>query len=214
LIPSSVIVVDNSDHQLPSTRFVVADLADVCRSCLLTRPVIVGRPVSPLSVTSVTNMLVKKFECFRRDRLPVSSSVFPVFTMADHRLVKTTRITDSSQAAEVGSSTISKSGPATRILSSDASAMARFSLDLRELKAANALGTLGAVSETQWLSTQAIMQELSTDSEVTFRREFGSAEILPTRLGIDPLEDTRPMPNLSRISQSPITASPSVIARS
>jgi len=70
----------------------------------------------------------------------VSSSVFPLFTMADHRLSNTTRITDSSQAAEVGSSTIWTSGPATRILSSDTSAMARFSLDLRVLEAANTLG--------------------------------------------------------------------------
>jgi len=50
------------------------------------------------------------------------------------------------------------------------------------------------------------MQELSTDSKVTFRRVLGSAEVLPTRPGIDPLEDTRPMPDLSRISQSPITS--------
>ena len=143
--PSSVIVVDNSDHQLPSTRFVVADLADVCRSRLMTRPVIVGRPVSPLLVTSVTKNLVKRFECFRRDRLPVSSSVYLLFTMADHRLANTTRITDSNQATESGSSTISTSGPrpATRILSSETSAMARLNLDLRDLEAANALGALG-----------------------------------------------------------------------
>jgi len=64
--------------------------------------------------------------------------------MADHSLANTTRITDSSQATESGSSTISTSGPATRILSSEASAMARFSLDLRELEAAN---TLGMVSD-------------------------------------------------------------------
>jgi len=56
------------------------------------------------------------------------------------------------------------------------------------------------------------MHELSTDSEVTFHRKIGSAEILPTRPGIDPFEDTRPMPDLSCIQQSPITAtSPSVI---
>jgi len=67
--------------------------------------------------------------------------------MADHRLVNTARITDSSQAAKVGSSTISTSGPATRILSFDISAMGRFSLDLRELEAANALGTLCVVSD-------------------------------------------------------------------
>jgi len=79
-----------------------------------------------------------------------------LFTMADHRLVNNTRITDSSQATASGSSTIWTSGPATRILSSETSAMARFSLDMRELKTINALGTLGVVSETQWLSTQAI----------------------------------------------------------
>jgi len=58
------------------------------------------------------------------------------------------------------------------------------------------------------------MHELSTDSEVTFRKVLGSAEILPTRPGVDPLEVTRPMPDLSGTSQSPVTASPSVIARS
>ena len=76
------------------------------------------------------------------------------------------------------------------------------------------MGTLGAVTETQWLSTRAIMQELSTDSEVTFRKELGSAKILPTRTGVDPLDVTRPMPDLSGISQSPMIASPSVIAHS
>ena len=132
--------------------------------------------------------------------------------MADHNLTDTSHTLHSKQAA-AGSSTISTSGSATRFLSFDAFAMARFSLDLREIEAANVLNTLSEVPETQLLSTQAIMQELSTNSEVTFRRELGSTEILPTRPGIDPLEDTRPMPDLSRISQSPITASPSVIAR-
>jgi len=55
--------------------------------------------------------------------------------MADHRL----EITDSSQAAEIGLSTISTSGSATRILSSETSTMARFSFDLRELETTNAL---------------------------------------------------------------------------
>jgi len=101
--------------------------------------------------------------------------------MADHRLVNTTRITDSSQAAEVGSSTISTSGPATRILSSDTSAMARFSLGLRELEAANAFGNLDVDPRPSGLiSTQTIMQELSIDSEVTFRRELG---VTPPRRG-------------------------------
>ena len=77
-----------------------------------------------------------------------------------------------------------------------ATAMARFSLDLRDLETASALGALGVVPETQWPSTEAIMHELSMDSEVTFRRVLGSAEILPTRPGVDPLEVTRPMPDL------------------
>jgi len=158
--------------------------------------------------------LVKEFECCRRDRPPVSSTVYLLFTMADHRLENTARTTDSSQAAEIGSSTISTSGPATRILSSEASAIAQFSLELRELEAANTLGTLGVVPETQWSSTQAIMHKLSTDSVVTFRKVIGSAEILPARPGIDPFEDTRPMSDLSCIQQSPLTeASPCVIAR-
>jgi len=58
------------------------------------------------------------------------------------------------------------------------------------------------------------MHELSTDSEVTFRKVLGSTKILPTRPGVDPLEVTRPMPDLSDVSQSPMTASPFVIARS
>ena len=40
------------------------------------------------------------------------------------------------------------------------------------------------------------MHEPSTDSDVTFRRDIGSAEILPTRPGIDTFEDTRPMPDV------------------
>jgi len=131
--------------------------------------------------------------------------------MADHNLTDTSHISHSVEAA-VGSRVTSTSGFANRFLSSDASAMARFSSDLREIEAAKVLNTLSEVPETQMLSTQAIMQELSTDSVVTIRRELGSAAILPTKPGIDPLEDTRPMPDLSRISQSPITASPSVIA--
>jgi len=57
--------------------------------------------------------------------------------------------------------------------------MARFSLDLRYLEAASVLGALGVVPETQWPSTEAIMHELSTDSEVTFRKVLGSAEVFP-----------------------------------
>jgi len=133
--------------------------------------------------------------------------------MADHSLANTARATDSSQASEIGPSSTSTLGLATRTLSfeTSATAMARFSLDLGDLEAASALGTLGMVAETQWPSTEAIMHELSTDSEVTFRRVLGSAEILPTRPGVDLLEVTRPMPDLSGTSQLPVTASPSVI---
>ena len=48
---------------------------------------------------------------------------------------------------------------------------------------------------------------------VTFRRFVGSAEVLPTRPGVDPLEVTRPLEDFSWTTQSPIAASPSVIAR-
>jgi len=135
--------------------------------------------------------------------------------MADQSLANTACTTDSSQATESGTSSVSSSGPATRTLSSEtsATAMARFSLDLRDLEAASALGALGVVPETQWPTTEAIMHELSTDSEVTFRKvlwNLWSAEILPTRPGVDPLEVTKPMSDLSDTSQSPVT----VIARS
>jgi len=67
------------------------------------------------------------------------------------------------------------------------------------------------------LDTQAIMHELSTDSEVTVRKVLGSAEILPSRPGIDPFDDTRPMyisSDSSSLQATPITAtSPSIIAR-
>ena len=44
------------------------------------------------------------------------------------------------------------------------------------------------------------MHELSVDSDVTFRKVLGSAEILPTRPGIDPFEETRPMDTSSGTS--------------
>jgi len=50
-------------------------------------------------------------------------------------------------------SSVSTLGPATKFLSSDSSAMARFSLDLRELEAVNVPNTLREVSETQILDT-------------------------------------------------------------
>ena len=67
----------------------------------------------------------------------------------------------------------------------------QFGMELRELEAVSALSTLSQVSKTQ-LDTQAIMHLLSVYSEVTFRKVLGSAEILPTRPGIDQFEDTRP----------------------
>ena len=70
--------------------------------------------------------------------------------------------------------------------------MAQFSMELRELEAAQALNTMSQLAETQ-LDTEAIMHELSVDSEVTFRKVMKSAEILPARPGIDTFEDTRPM---------------------
>ena len=60
-------------------------------------------------------------------------------------------------------------GPASNLMSwTDASAMAQFSMELRELEAVNLLSTMSQESKTQ-LDTQAIMHELSVDSEVTFR---------------------------------------------
>jgi len=93
-------------------------------------------------------------------------------------------------------------------VSSDASAtaMAKFSLDLRDLEVAAALGALGRVPEASTL-------EMSTDSEVTFRKVLGSSEILATRPGVDPLEVTRPMADVSWTSPSPQATSPSIIAR-
>ena len=73
------------------------------------------------------------------------------------------------------------SGPASNLLSrTNASAMALFSMELGKLEAVSPLNTPSQVSETQ-LDTQAIMHELSVDSEVTFHKVLGSAEILPTR---------------------------------
>jgi len=84
-------------------------------------------------------------------------------------------------------------GPACNLPSrTNASAMDQFSLELREIEAVHALNTMSQVTETQ-LDTEAIMHELSVDSEVTFRKVMGSAEFLPTRSSVDPNEVTRPM---------------------
>ena len=115
--------------------------------------------------------------------------------MADHSLANTSCTTDSSQATGLETSFVSLPGFANKTLSSEtsATAMSRFSLGLRDLEAR----ALCVVPETQWPSTEAIMHELSTDLEVTFRRVLGSAEVLPTRPGVDPLEVTRPLPDFS-----------------
>jgi len=83
----------------------------------------------------------------------------------------------------------------------------------RDLEAAAVLEALGMVPETQWPVTEASTLELSTDSEVTFRKVLGSAEVLATRPGVDPLEVTRPLADVGWTSQSPQATSPSVIAR-
>jgi len=82
-------------------------------------------------------------------------------------------------------------GPGSSLPSrTDASAIAQFSMELRDMAAVHALHTLSQVPETQ-LDTQAIMHELSVDSEVTFRKVMGSTEILPSRPSVDPNEITR-----------------------
>ena len=93
--------------------------------------------------------------------------------------------------------------------------MAKFSLDLQDLEAAAAIEALSMVPETQWPGTEASTLDMSTDSEVTFRKVLGSAdiEVLATRPGVDPLEVTRPLPEFGWTSQSPQATSPSVIAR-
>ena len=135
--------------------------------------------------------------------------------MADQSFKDTARTTDSIEATGSMASSASPPGLANKFLSSDASAtaMAKFSLDLRDLEAAAALEALGRVPETQWPGTEASTLEMSTDSEVTFRKVLGSAEVLATRPGVDPLEVTRPLADVSWTSQSPQATSPSFIAR-
>ena len=135
--------------------------------------------------------------------------------MADPNIKDTSRTTDSIEATGLMASSASPPGLANKFLSSDTSttAMAKFSLELRDLEAAAALEALGMVPETQWPGTEASTLELSTDSEVTFRKVLGSAEVLATRPGVDPLEVTRPLPDFSWTSQSPQATSPSVIVR-
>ena len=135
--------------------------------------------------------------------------------MADPNIKDTSRTTDSIEATGLMASSASPPGLANKFLSSDtsATAMAKFSLDLRDLEAAAALEALGRVPETQWPVTEASTLEMTTDSEVMFRKVLGSSEILPTRPGVDPLEVTRPMADVSWTSQSPPATSPSVLIR-
>jgi len=71
--------------------------------------------------------------------------------------------------------------------------MAQFSMELRELEEVSTLNNLSHEPVTQ-LDTQAIMYELSADSEVTFRKVMGPAEILPTRPGIESIRLRIPGP--------------------
>ena len=95
----------------------------------------------------------------------------------------------------------------------DASTMAQFSMELRELDAVSTLSTMNQVPDTQ-LDTQSLMHETSMDSEVTLRKVLGSAEILPARPGLDPFEDTQPTewPSDSSSFRLITATSPSVIA--
>ena len=79
--------------------------------------------------------------------------------MADHNLEDTSRTTDSTEATGLIASSASLPGLANRILSREtsATAMARFSLELRDLEAATALEALGMVPETQWPGTEEII---------------------------------------------------------
>ena len=133
--------------------------------------------------------------------------------MADQYFKDTSHTTDSIEATGSIASSASPPGLANKFLSSDTSAMAKFSRDLRDLEAAAALEALGMVPETQWPGTEASTFEISTDSEVTFRKVLGSAEVLATRPGVDPLEVTRPLPEFGWTSQSPQATSPFVITR-
>jgi len=135
--------------------------------------------------------------------------------MADQYSKDTARTTDSIQATGSMASSASPPGLANKSVSCDtsATAMAQFSMDLRDLEAAAALEVLGMVPETQWPVTEASTLEMSTDSEVMFRKVLGSSEILPTRPGVDLLEVTRPMADVSWTSQSPPATSPSILIR-
>jgi len=204
--PSCVIVSDNSRRSSSALRLRFAGLSGACRRfvCRHDRPSLAGQC------------------CFGCDNIlppPEYRYVFSVYhlpsIMADQYFKDTPRTTDSIEATGSIASSVSLPGLANKFLSSDtsATAMAQFSLDLRDLEAVAALEALGRVPETQWPVTEASTLELSTDSEVTFRKVLGSAAVLATRPGVDPLEVTRPLADVSWTSQSPQATSPSVIVR-
>ena len=62
--------------------------------------------------------------------------------------------------------------------------MVKFSADLRDLEAAAALEVLGRVPETQRLGTEVSTLEMSTDSEVTFRKVLGCQGYVPPTLDV------------------------------
>ena len=85
--------------------------------------------------------------------------------MADQYFKDTARTTDSIQATGSLASSVSPPGLANKSVSSDtsATAMAKFSVDLRDLEAVAALEVLGRVPETQQLITEVSTLEMSTD---------------------------------------------------
>ena len=185
----------------------LAGLASACRRFVRRhdRPSLVGQCC----------FVASTFASARVKRYVLIPSIIYLSIMADQYFKDTARTTDSIEATGSMASSALPPGLANKSVSSDASAtaMAQFSLDLRDLEAAAALEVLGRVPETQWPGTEASTLEMSADSEVMFRKVLGSSEILPTRPGVDPLEVTRPMADVSWTSQSPQTTSPSVITR-
>jgi len=104
--------------------------------------------------------------------------------MTDPSLGDTYGTLHSTQTVATSGSVLTPGSANNFLFWTDASAMAQFSMDLRELEAVSALSDLSQLSETQ-LDTQALMHEfLSMDSKVTFRKVLGSAEILPIRPGL------------------------------
>ena len=201
---------DNSIRSSPINVSVRLQYSSTCQ-CLLTfratvRPTFVGR---------LACFIVASFLASARVTVRPCSVYLLLSIMADHYCKDTAHATDSSQATGSMASSVSPPGLASKSVSDDASAtaMVKFSMDLRDLEAAAALEAMGRVPETQAPGTEVSTLELSTDSEVTFRKVLGSSEILPTRPGVDPLDVTRPMADVSWASQSPSATSPSIITR-